>query len=227
MSAANPRSGGDCQAAVTARPRSVYVIDDDSMIRRALFFALESAGFSPRSFRSGRDFLDEIDQLAEGVILLDLRMPDLDGLEVLTRLGRRITRFPVVMITGHGEIPAAVSAMKMGAIDFIEKPFAEEELFEILEGAFAALPDAAREEERRRKASDLFQRLTPREVEVVQCLVDGLSNKLIASRLGISPRTVEVHRANLMDRLELGSLAEVVRMALESGMKPTMESRSA
>lgn len=210
---------------ISLKGKAVYVIDDDSMVRRAIYLFLKSSGYTPRSFRSGRDFLEEFDELLAGVVLLDLRMPDLNGLEVLKHLGHRIARFPVVMITGHGEVSAAVSAMKLGAIDFVEKPFSELELLDIIEKIFAELPDVALEESRRADAAERFGRLTRREIEVVQGIVDGLSNKLIAFRLGISPRTVEVHRANLMERLQLSSLAEVVRMALMYGMQPSSDTQ--
>lgn len=219
--------GTDDEKMIASRTRAVYIIDDDSMVRRALYLFLEASGYRPRSFQSGRDFLDELDGLSSGVVLLDLRMPDLDGLEVLSHLGQRIARFPVVMITGHGEVPAAVSAMKRGASDFIEKPFAERELLGILEEIFAELSNVTSAEDRRLEAAQRFGRLTAREVEVVQGMVDGLSNKQIATRLGISPRTVEVHRANLMDRLQISSLAEVVRIALAYGVLPSTERQRA
>ncbi len=200
----------------------VYIVDDDSKVRQALYFVLESAGFAPRSFRSGQDFLDSLDGLAPGCVLLDLRMPDLDGLEVIQSMGERVRKFPVVVITGHGEVPDAVTAMKRGASDFLEKPFAESDLIPVIEQVFRNLPQVAREEVLRAEAIARLARLTPREQEVVQGMVDGLSNKEIARRLGISPRTVEVHRSNLMDRVEFTSFAEVVRMALIAGLKPSM-----
>jgi two-component system response regulator FixJ len=207
--------------------RPVYVIDDDSIVRQALHFALESKGFTPRSFRSGQDFLDDIDHLSVGCVILDLRMPNLDGLDVLRRLGDRIIRFPVIVITGHGDIPDAVAAMKLGATDFLEKPFADDELATVIDGAWNRLSLAMADENFRQAAADGVARLTPREKEVVQGLLDGLPNKLIALRLKISQRTVEVHRRNLMSRLAAGSVSELTRMALAVGMKPSSEQRQA
>ena len=195
----------------------VYVVDDDSMVRRALFFALRAGGFEPRSFASGSDFLQEADSLADGCVLLDLRMPDIDGIEVLQGLGERIKRLPVVIITAHGEVPSAVAAMKSGALDFLEKPFADTDLFDVLGTVFDRLPRDTEAERERRNALERLSRLTPREREVFNAMIAGLSNKLIAHRLDLSARTVEAHRANLMNRLEATSFAEAVRLATLAG----------
>jgi two-component system, LuxR family, response regulator FixJ len=207
------------QADVTPR-QNVYVVDDDSMVRRSLFFSLGAAGFEVRSFASGDDLLAEVDVLEPGCILLDLRMPEKNGSEVLHELGERVRRFPVVIITGHGEIDVAVRTMKMGASDFLEKPFSEAALLEVLEPIFRTLPEHAQADAERAKASARVAKLTGRERDVLQGLVSGLSNKAAALELGISARTVEIHRGNLMKRLETKSVGEAVRIALQAGMKP-------
>lgn len=199
-------------------PQRVYIVDDDSMVRRALFFALRTGGFQPRTFASGSDFLEEANSLETGCVLLDLRMPGVDGLEVLKGLGERVKRLPVVVITAHGEVSSAVAAMKAGAMDFLEKPFDDTALFEVLKVVFDKLPEVAEAERERSEALERLSRLTPREREVFTAMVAGLSNKLIAHRLRISARTVEVHRANLMTRLEATSFAEAVRLAALAGV---------
>lgn len=200
-------------------PKKVYVVDDDSMVRQALFFSLSTAGYGVRSFASGRDLLDEIDHLAPGCILLDVRMPDMDGAEVLSALGDRLPRFPVIMITGHGDIDIAVRTMKLGAKDFLEKPFSDDALLELLEPLFGSLPAQVEAEQKQARARDVIAKLTPRERDVLECIVAGLSNKQAALKLEISPRTVEVHRANLMRDLDANSVGEAVRIALLAGVK--------
>jgi len=201
--------------------KRVYIVDDDPMVRRSLFFALSTTGFEVRSFMSGRDFLDEADALAAGCVLLDLRMPKTDGIAVLDELGARVRRLPVVIITGHGEVEVAVKAMKRGATDFLEKPFTDAALLETLNALFLTLPAQEEADAEHAQAVALIARLTPRERDVLQGLVAGLSNKGIARQLNVSARTVEVHRANLMDKLEAGSFAEVLRMAMLAGLTRT------
>lgn len=200
--------------------RCVYVVDDDSLVRRSLHFALQAAGYAVRAFMSGRDFLDEADVLAAGCVLLDVRMPEMDGLAVLAELGSRAAHLPVVIITGHGDVTTAVQAMKRGATDFLEKPFTDEALIEILDSVFEALPASAEADAERTQAKAQVARLTPRERELLQCLLSGMSNKGVANHLGISVRTVEMHRSNLMQRFQVRSLADVVRVGLLAGMKP-------
>lgn len=202
--------------------KPVYIVDDDSMVRRALFFALTVGGFNPRSFASGLDFLNEVASLANGCVLLDLRMPEIDGLEVLRRLNQKKDSLPVVIITGHGEISNAVAAMKLGAFDFLEKPFDDTELFEVLDLAFEGIalgnknPSSA-------DAIDRVSRLTRREYEVLQGLLSGYSSKQLGRQFNISHRTVDAHRANLMNRLEANSFAEVVRFAILAGVVPLLQ----
>ena len=199
--------------------RRVYIVDDDSMVRRALFFALRAGGYNPRSFSSGEDFLQEAEALPDGCVLLDLRMPGLDGIAVLDRLGDQISRLPVVIITAHGEVSSAVAAMKRGASDFVEKPFNDSTVFEVLEQVFARAPVDAGTAMARRDAMERLERLTRRETQVLQGIVAGLANKQVAHRFGLSVRTVEVHRANLMSRLEVGSFAEAIKLAMLGGLQ--------
>lgn len=198
----------------------VYIVDDDSMVRRSLFLSLKTAGFEVRSFASGTDFLDEVDILDFGCILLDIRMPEKDGVAVLQDLGEKIRRFAVIMITGHGDVDVAVRTMKMGAADFLEKPFTDADLLEVLHNVFEQLPAQAEADMMRAEAEARVAKLTIRQREVLQGLVSGVSNRCAAEQMGISHRTVEIHRANLMKQLDANSVGEAVRLAISAGVKP-------
>src|SRR5688500_2089970 len=204
-------------AAPEAR-QTVYVVDDDRDVRRSLSFMLTADHIRSHPFASGSDFLEALPDLDPGCVLLDLRMPEMDGFAVMGEMAERFVDWPVIVMTGHGEVPVAVRAMKQGAIDFIEKPFTEETLHVSLHNGMALL--AAREASglRRRRAHDRVKTLTAREREVLQSLLAGQSNKSIAQQLGISLRTVEMHRGNMMDRLQVGSLAEALTLAIEAGL---------
>ncbi|MGX7895920.1 response regulator transcription factor [Tsuneonella sp. HG222] len=199
---------------VRSSRKHVYIVDDDSMVRRSLFFALSTAGFEARAFICGADLLEEADSLAPGCVLLDLRMPGRDGMSVLAELGARTRRLPVVIITGHGEVDVAVEAMKAGAADFLEKPFSDAALIETLEEVFASLPERADAERKRVNAASLVATLSPRERDVMEGLIDGQSNKVIANSLSLSVRTVEMHRARMMERLGANSIADVLHLAM-------------
>lgn len=202
----------------SAPERIVYVVDDESEVRRSLGFFLKAADFMPRPFLSGADFLADAADLAPGCVLLDLRMPELDGLTVIERLGTRARRLPVILMTGHGDIGTAVRAMKMGAVDFLEKPFEEPVLVEALERAFAALERDAALDRDRREAERLIEALTPRERDVLLHLSEGKSNKEVAIALDLSVRTVEMHRAAMFDRLGVRTLPEALRLAFRAGV---------
>lgn len=206
-------------------PRLVYIVDDDSMVRRALFFALTAGGYSPRSFASGADFLDEAASLAKGCVLLDLRMPQIGGMDILDEMRQQKLRLPVIIITGHGEVSDAVAAMKRGAVDFLEKPFGDATLFEVLDVAFERLFTEENENPEVAEAIDRVSRLSPREHQVLQGLLSGLSSKELGAVLGISPRTVEAHRAGLIDRLEASSSAEAVRLGVMGGVVPLLQDK--
>lgn len=204
---------------------NVYVVDDDREVRRSLSFMLGTADLSSRPFGSGIDFLEALDDLKPGCILLDIRMPEVDGFHVMAELARKRVEWPVVVMTGHGEVSVAVRAMKLGAVDFIEKPFEEAILLGSLDRAFTLLKDRGETAERKQMAEDRVKALTTREKEVLQGLMAGMPNKLLARELGISLRTVEMHRANMMDRLSVGSLAEALTLAVQAGVDP-LETRS-
>ncbi len=202
-----------------SEPFPIYVVDDDEAIRRSLSFLLKTSGYAVRLFEGGTAFLKEAAGLEPGCVLLDVRMPDIDGLEVQRELRARGVMLPVVIMTGHGDIDMAVAAMKAGASDFIEKPFEKAALLGCVEAArrvaVAERGAGARAEDARARLNVL----TDRERDVLDGLVQGLPNKTIAFDLGISPRTVEIHRANLMQKLEVKSLAEALRIAFHAGVE--------
>jgi len=198
--------------------KRVYLVDDDEAIRRSASFMLRSSGYSVKTFSTGVEFLDAVEGLDAGCILLDVRMPEIGGLEVQDTLSERGISHPVVVMTGHGDVTVAVQAMKAGAVDFIEKPFDKTVLIEAIEDGFARLAQASSDLSRREQAQARLRVLTPREQDVLQGLALGHPNKTIAYDLGISPRTVEVHRANLMQKLEVASLSEALRIAFAAGL---------
>jgi two-component system response regulator FixJ len=201
-------------------PRYVHVVDDDRDVRRGLSFMLGAGEFQSRPFASGQDFLDSLGEIQPGCILLDIRMPDQDGFQVMEALTARGVEWPVVVMTGHGEVSVAVRAMKMGAVDFLEKPFDESLLLASLDRAFVLLKDRHEKAGRRRLAESRIEQLSSREREVLRGLMGGLPNKVLARRLDISLRTVEMHRANMMERLRVGSLAEALTLAVQAGVEP-------
>ena len=191
----------------------VHLVDDDAGIRRSVGFMLKTSGHRVESYESGADLLGNAAHLDEGCILLDIRMPGMDGLEVQRALQENGVRLPVIIMTGHGDVSLAVRAMKAGAVDFIEKPFAKETLLGSLEEGYRRLFQREVTHDRKRDAEIRLHALTPRERDVLDGLAKGLPNKTIAYDLGISPRTVEVHRANLMSKLRVRSLSEALRLA--------------
>lgn len=201
--------------------RRIYIVDDDDALRQSVEVLLEVAGgFVTRSFASGEAFLEHVPHAESGCVLLDLNMPGLDGLEVLRRLQAIDGRFETILLTGQGDIGVAVQAMKSGAIDFIEKPYDNRMLLNALENGFARIEDREKEASAIQTARDNIDRLTPRERDVLLGLIDGKANKIIAYELDISPRTVEIYRANLMDKLGVRSVAEAVRIAFAAGLAP-------
>ena len=198
--------------------RWVYLVDDDEAIRRSASFMLRATGFSVKTFSSGVEFLDELKGLERGCIVLDVRMPEISGLEVLAALRERGNTFPVIVMTGHGDVSVAVQAMKAGAADFFEKPFERAVFVSAIEETFSLMDDDGRRQSRLNEAQSRLRILTPREMDVLRGLVRGHPNKTIAYDLGISPRTVEIYRANLMQKLEASSLAEALRIAFAAGL---------
>lgn len=191
----------------------VYLVDDEEAIRRSAGFMLRTSGHRVEAFESGDAFLKAARDLEPGCILLDIRMPGTDGMAVQQALNAYGITMPVVIMTGHGDITLAVRAMKAGAVDFIEKPFEKAVLMSALDLAWMRLERSDRQAVRAEEAAVRLKILTPRERDVLDGLVEGLPNKTIAYDLGISPRTVEIHRANVMAKLEVKSLSEALRIA--------------
>lgn len=196
----------------------VYVVDDDEAVRESLAALLDSCGYDATAFESGRQFLAACPAGAAGCLLADVRMPDMDGLELQERVSAAHPGLVVVIMTGHAEVPIAVRAMKAGAIDFIEKPFTEEVLLETVGRAIGHSRAAQEKNSASAMVGVRLELLTPRERDVLTGLVAGLPNKTIAYDLGISPRTVEIHRARVMEKMQAKSLSELVRMALAAGV---------
>jgi len=203
-----------------AQSGRVYVIDDDAAMRDSLDFLLGSAGFIVRLFDSAAVFLNALPELAFGAVVTDIRMPDIDGIELLRRLNSSpdARKLPVIVMTGHGDVPLAVEAMKLGALDFLEKPFEDERLIGTIETALSQNEGGATTEAIAADMSARVASLTQRERQVMQGLVGGQSNKVIAREYDISPRTVEVYRANVMTKMQAGSLSELVRFAIRAGV---------
>lgn len=198
--------------------RIVHVVDDEASVRRSVGFLLRTSGFDARTYESGTAFLREVRTAPAGCVLLDIRMPEIDGLEVQRRMAEMGVALPVIVLTGHGDVPIAVQAMKQGATDFLEKPFEKARLLRALEFAFDRLERRQSAEVSEHEATVRLAALTPRERDVLQGLARGFPNKTIAYDLGISPRTVEVHRANVMAKLEARSLSEALRSAFAAGL---------
>ena len=198
----------------------VHVIDDDEALRESLAFLLETAHFEVRTYDSALRFLEALRHAEPGCIITDVRMPGMSGLELLRQLATLESTFAVIVITGHGDIPLAVEAMKLGAVDFLEKPFDDNALIAAVR---SALSRRERDLERDSEKLEIHSRiaaLSNRERQVLEGLVAGHANKTIAFDLGISPRTVEIYRANLMTKMQASSLSDLVRMTLMAGMLP-------
>jgi two-component system response regulator FixJ len=196
----------------------VYVIDDDDAVRQSLEFLLRTAGFTVRSFESAKAFLEIMPELRSGCIITDVRMPGLSGIDLLRRVKELGVDIPVIMITGHGDISLAVEAMKIGAADFLEKPFDDDQLLAALRATLSRDAGMAERNVELAKIHEKLSTLSNRERQVLEGLVAGSANKTIAFDLGISPRTVEIYRANLMTKMAANSLSDLVRMAMMAGI---------
>ncbi len=192
----------------------VHIIDDDEAVRDSLSFLLRSADFDVIAYQSATHFLETLARDTNGCVITDVRMPDMSGLELLRRMRGSSCALPVVVMTGHGDIQLAVEAMKAGAIDFLEKPFDDERILAAVRSALATRQAESERIGRRNEIEERLESLSQRERQVLDGLVAGLPNKTIAHDLGISPRTVEVYRANVMSKMQAGSLSELVRMVL-------------
>ncbi len=196
----------------------VYVIDDDEAMRDSLNFLLESADFNVTLFETAQNFLDALPGLEFGCVVSDVRMPGIDGIEMLKRMKAGHSTFPILIMTGHGDVPLAVEAMKLGAVDFLEKPFEDDRLIGMIDAAIRQAEPAARSEVVTQEIAARVATLSPRERQVMDGLIAGLSNKLIARDYDISPRTIEVYRANVMTKMQANSLSELVRLAMRAGL---------
>ena len=194
----------------------VYVVDDDEAMRDSLKWLLESSGLEVELFASGEAFLDAYEEGFRGCLVLDVRMPGMSGLDLLERLRARASTLPAIIVTGHGDIPMAVAAIKKGAADFIEKPFGDKAMLNLIESCMKQ--DRARAAKRAEDAAVArrLESLTQREREVLSLIVDGQLNKQVADELGISIKTVEVHRSRVMEKMHASSIAELVRLTLKN-----------
>ena len=196
----------------------IYIVDDDEAVRDSLAVQLEAVGFTVTAFASSLDFLQKAPTLTPGCLISDVRMPDIDGLDLQNRLTELKLDFPVIIMTGHGDVSLAVRAMKAGAVDFIEKPFSETAILDSIKLAQRRFEQAHKSDAATAAARERMALLTPREREVFDGLVAGRQNKVIAFDLSISPRTVEIHRARVLEKMQARSLSELVRLALAAGV---------
>ena len=193
---------------------TVFVVDDDPAMRESLSFLVGSVGLAVECFANARDFLDRYDEQRDGCLVLDVRMPGMSGLELQEKLTDRGVDIPIVMITGFGDVPMAVRALKRGAMDFIEKPFTDQDLLDRIHEAIEVDRKRRTDRARRDEVSARIGRLTPRERQVMNSVLAGKPNKVIAHELGLSPKTIEVHRARMMDKMQVASLAELLQLVI-------------
>jgi two-component system response regulator FixJ len=193
---------------------TVFVVDDDPAMRESLSFLVDSVGLEVECFATARDFLDRYDGRRGGCLVLDVRMPGMSGLELQERLADRGIDIPIVMITGFGDVPMAVRALKRGALDFIEKPFTDQDLLDRIHEALERDRNRRAERARKEDIAARIAKLTPREHQVMDCVLAGKPNKVIAAELTLSPKTIEVHRARMMDKMQVASLAELLQLVI-------------
>ncbi len=198
----------------------IFVVDDDEAVRDSLMALLETEGLRVETYASGQEFLDAYDPSRRGCLLLDVRMPDMTGLELQQKLAARPHELSIILITGHGDVPMAVMAMKAGAVDFIEKPYSDETILGSVNNALESGAPGAGKGTAVEETASRIALLSPRERQVLDQLIIGHQNKMIAYELGISPRTVEIHRARVMAKMQAKNLPQLVRMALTGGINP-------
>jgi two-component system response regulator FixJ len=196
----------------------VYVIDDDEAVRQSLEFLLKTSGITVLGFESAKVFLEKLPHIKSGCIITDVRMPEITGIDLLRRMRDSGVDIPVIVITGHGDVSLAVEAMKVGAVDFLEKPFDDETLLSSVRSALRKGADTARHKVEVSEINERLTALSNRERQVLEGLVAGKANKVIAFDLGISARTVEIYRANVMTKMSANSLSDLVRMAMTAGI---------
>ena len=197
---------------------TVFIVDDDQAIRTSLKWLIESVGMNAETYASADEFMRNYYPGRAGCLLLDVRMPGMSGLELQEHFIDQDIRIPIIIITGHGDVPMAVRAMKAGAVDFIEKPFNDEQLLESIRNALNLDNEQRSDQAERAKIAALLDHLTSRELEVMEMVTNGKSNKEIAATLGVSAKTVEAHRARVMEKMEASSLAELVKMVVAANV---------
>ncbi len=199
-------------ATQSSQTPTVFIVDDDAAIRFAMQALMDSVNLKHEIFESGDDFLEKVTEQRPGCLVLDIRMPGLGGLELQEELIKRGNTLPIIFITGHGDVPMAVEAMQKGAVDFIQKPFRDQELLDRIREALATDEERREEQQQHAEVNERLGRLTNREREVFDLVVTGKPNKVIAYELGVSQRTVEIHRARVMEKMQARSLADLVKM---------------
>ena len=195
---------------------TVFIVDDDQAVARSLRWLIESVRLKVETFPSAQAFLDGYDATNSGCLVLDVRMPGMSGLDLQERLAAQRIHVPIIFITGHGDVQMAVRAVQAGAFDFVEKPFNDQDLLDRIQKAIARDADQRGKDAQRAQLRALFVSLTPREREVLDLVVEGMSNKAIANSLGLSAKTVEVHRAKVMDKMHARSISDLVKMAMQN-----------
>ena len=193
---------------------SVFIVDDDEQVRSALTLLMESVGLKSESFSSAQEYLDQFDATKSGCLILDVRMPGLSGLDLQARLSVEKIHPPIIIITGHGDVPMAVRAVTAGAVDFIEKPFNNQSMLDCVHRAIEQDAKTRGESSRLQDIESRYNELTPREKEVLQSVIEGRRNKIIASEMNISQSTVEAHRSKVMEKMMANTLSDLMRMAL-------------
>ncbi len=197
---------------------TVFIVDDDQAVARSLRWLIESVRLKVETFPSAQAFLDDYDATNSGCLVLDVRMPGMSGLDLQELLVAQRIHVPIIFITGHGDVQMAVRAVQAGAFDFVEKPFNDQDLLDRIQKAIARDADQRGKDAQRAQLRALFASLTPREREVLDLVVEGMSNKAIANSLGLSAKTVEVHRAKVMDKMHARSISDLVKMAMQNLM---------
>ena len=194
----------------------VYIVDDDEAVRSSLRMLMRSVGLQAQALGSAREFLDAYDRRQSGCLVLDVRMPQMSGLELQQQLNQRGATIPVIFISGHGDVPMAVEAMQHGAFDFLQKPFRDQELLDRVQRALTLDAQSRATSAADAQVRERLKSLTPRELQVMRLVTLGKANKVVGAELGVSQRTVEIHRAHVMDKMQARSLAELVRMVLDT-----------